>query len=1066
MRLLALCICLFISFQTAYSQTYQRIFRHGDRNTTVMGATLHSNNNVIVLSTIGDTDGVHGINVTSHNVKGDNIRSRDYIVQDSISIEPFGEIIKVEEDNSLVFTVRTRQNGAYGNILCKSNLVGDLEYATALGGTFQDTSYGARTELAVSPFGGFLVAAQDSIDSLSSIVLHQMTIDGMQAWTKSYSFTDTVGTNYTHSFSDMAVAHDSTTMIVGSYRDSLDNGLYLLRLDTLGVPIWSRKYQFGSSNEIAPLDMTVLRDSSVVIVGARRLDDIDSGFAIKIDNNGNVVWSNNLMFATIPNNNEPMIANEVVEGQNGQIIVSGLLNVLAGDNSSFGAFMSELDVLTGMQVWSKKYDDRIIENIDTAYVSDDITQLRYDPLRHNDRGNLMATNDEHYIFVNTSVDAQSTDNINRVPIVVKADTEGAAMCEEEYSYVISPLTVNVDTLVWSEGAGGFLQSIDVTRFFYAGISAPTLSIEEVEVCPNLPVDTILDATIMNAISYEWETGDTTAIINVTEEGDYPVTVTLDTEVCFELCDTAKVSLLDELTSEIVNINWDRWCEERLVQMDADADGGMEDYTFMWSTGDSTSIIFIPEDSLFQTFMVTVMDECGMISITEQYLDTDHPGRPLPEEASIDFLEDIYCDSPEDNRIYRLELGVTGGFDQSTVQWNTGAADDGLLSIEVEGPGTYSVTLIDDCMYEISAEIDFDVPEPEEISLVVIEDECFEQIEIDFEMGDIDISTIQWSTGAGDNGQTSIVVDEYGVPYSVTVEDDCNYILTDEITPDPSLEPTPDEISFEIIDDYCENGATLVVITGPEGYDSSTITWNPGGAFNGMETLEVFNTEPVVYTLSLIDKCGLLTDTTFEAQSNPPITPTIDLLVDTINYCENGFVSFFSDFTGDVNNDSYQFYWLELDADSMPIKVFGDSDPFELMSLDTSRRYFAEIKDLCNQTTYIDSIDFSPALFPPCGTCFMWPNIFFPDRTIDGEGDDDDVFFRPVPVGCNLNFIDQYELYVYNGYGNLVFESFDPDLGWSGSTNGDKQPTGVYMWYSRWTYNGTTYEERGDVSLMR
>jgi gliding motility-associated-like protein len=65
-----------------------------------------------------------------------------------------------------------------------------------------------------------------------------------------------------------------------------------------------------------------------------------------------------------------------------------------------------------------------------------------------------------------------------------------------------------------------------------------------------------------------------------------------------------------------------------------------------------------------------------------------------------------------------------------------------------------------------------------------------------------------------------------------------------------------------------------------------------------------------------------------------------------------------------------------------------------------------------------------------------PNTFTPND--DGKND----VFRP---RINL-FIASVDFKVYNQWGNLVFETTDPEINWSGTTrNGNKLPDGTYFY---------------------
>jgi gliding motility-associated-like protein len=62
---------------------------------------------------------------------------------------------------------------------------------------------------------------------------------------------------------------------------------------------------------------------------------------------------------------------------------------------------------------------------------------------------------------------------------------------------------------------------------------------------------------------------------------------------------------------------------------------------------------------------------------------------------------------------------------------------------------------------------------------------------------------------------------------------------------------------------------------------------------------------------------------------------------------------------------------------------------------------------------------------------------------------------------------EYELRVFNEWGNQVFISTDPDIGWNGAYKDKMQPTGVYIWtFKGTTIDGNAYNMQGEITLIR
>ena len=96
---------------------------------------------------------------------------------------------------------------------------------------------------------------------------------------------------------------------------------------------------------------------------------------------------------------------------------------------------------------------------------------------------------------------------------------------------------------------------------------------------------------------------------------------------------------------------------------------------------------------------------------------------------------------------------------------------------------------------------------------------------------------------------------------------------------------------------------------------------------------------------------------------------------------------------------------------------------------------------CYAITAIDSFQnesvFSNVLCVDNCPEYELPNVFTPG----GDGNND--FFVPFPY----KFVESIDLEVFNRWGQLVYETTDPDIGWDGTTidSGEQAPSGVYYY---------------------
>ncbi|MFO8086627.1 MAG: gliding motility-associated C-terminal domain-containing protein [Bacteroidales bacterium] len=93
----------------------------------------------------------------------------------------------------------------------------------------------------------------------------------------------------------------------------------------------------------------------------------------------------------------------------------------------------------------------------------------------------------------------------------------------------------------------------------------------------------------------------------------------------------------------------------------------------------------------------------------------------------------------------------------------------------------------------------------------------------------------------------------------------------------------------------------------------------------------------------------------------------------------------------------------------------------------------------------------------CSTFFI-PNAFSPN------GDNVNDVFKPLG---DFAAIDEYELLIYDRWGNVIFNTQDPSKGWDGTIEGEAAPHGVYVYQiyykSVW---GKEFTKSGSVTLLK
>lgn len=141
-------------------------------------------------------------------------------------------------------------------------------------------------------------------------------------------------------------------------------------------------------------------------------------------------------------------------------------------------------------------------------------------------------------------------------------------------------------------------------------------------------------------------------------------------------------------------------------------------------------------------------------------------------------------------------------------------------------------------------------------------------------------------------------------------------------------------------------------------------------------------------------------------------------------------------------------------------------PFEVLAevSEDSREYtdFSSESFGCYALTTIDSIgnesSLSPILCVEICPEYELPNAFTPN----GDG------FNDLFIPRQNRFVREIDLKVFNRWGNLVFETTDPNIEWNGEDlNGNALPDGTYFYSARLFFNGQSEGQvPSDISAVR
>ncbi|MBK6783003.1 MAG: hypothetical protein IPG79_04040 [Saprospiraceae bacterium] len=193
---------------------------------------------------------------------------------------------------------------------------------------------------------------------------------------------------------------------------------------------------------------------------------------------------------------------------------------------------------------------------------------------------------------------------------IKTNVNGESTCEvDSLLLTISPMSLTTTTLFWATQDTAKVEKSDVKTSEYV-LNLPIITLERDPVyCPKDTINHLFDATVEDAVFYEWSNGikgDSASMIRVMDTEQYSVIATLlNDKECFTLCDTAQLRRYATLIAQI-SYSLGDFCTTGLVTLTVNsfAEAGLK--SINWSTGATSSQIKVGTAGIYS---VTVTDQC-------------------------------------------------------------------------------------------------------------------------------------------------------------------------------------------------------------------------------------------------------------------------------------------------------------------------------------------------------------------------------------------------------------------------------------------------------------------------
>lgn len=464
-------------------------------------------------------------------------------------------------------------------------------------------------------------------------------------------------------------------------------------------------------------------------------------------------------------------------------------------------------------------------------------------------------------------------------------------------------------------------------------------------------------------------------------------------------------------------------------------GGYGEYGYSWSNGQSTDTITVsPGQST--TYFLVVSDTCGVNSQQTNF-DVEVPVYPPIEVDLGDDFEVIQCDVT-----IELTPQVSGGFGLYQYAW-TGNGDlvstAPSLAYLLEETSTIQLVVTDDCQATGSDEVLVSIPEVAVTAYlpdIYVAESCLEDIMLPvIADGGIGQKTYTWTVDGEEITSNSLNYFMYnpamGQNVAITATDECQNSATDSTFipfdfPEVEIVTSPDTT-------ICKDTPVALSVDIRAGSGSYHIDW-------GDSDSSIYMVQPEgnqIFTVTVTDTCGM------------KASHTINVMTRNVRAdFDYEYVSFYglalTNYSHAVNPTYlWDFGDETTSTETDPRHLYTDLVPYQIVLTTTD--------DLgCQDTARLHTI-------PPM-------QLFIPTAfTPNGDGIND--LFHV--VGSNLT---EYEIKIFDRWGNLVFQSKDVNKKWNGSHHGNGYQQGAEVYNYLIKYKGVKEEDAikrtGTITVIR
>lgn len=471
-------------------------------------------------------------------------------------------------------------------------------------------------------------------------------------------------------------------------------------------------------------------------------------------------------------------------------------------------------------------------------------------------------------------------------------------------------------------------------------------------------------------------------------------------------------------------------------LDPQVSGGVGYFEYQWSTGETSPTIIVSPD-VTTVYDYTVTDGCSVDPISGSVTVV----LPVYEPLAIEVTPDVAIPCLEEDEIGIV--GVEGGNGWYTYEWTLAGSTVGeseILTVPAGEPSYYVVTVSEGCGQSVQDSVLVSTAPLDPIVVITSADVTVTCPGDTAQLGVVEISggngdyTLVWTNAAGQvvpGTETIEVPVTEDATYTISVDDQCGYSGEAQAT---ALLPRYDPFRIVANEDHLvcfgDSSQVQVEVFGGSGY--YTIDWVDRGWTDPI--LKVIPTEENTYMVRVTDRCGEV------------LTEQVRVEVEAV----------YMDFVQEnLGQDDWHFK-----AATVPLGFNHKWDMGDGTLYRTNEVYhsYTDLEDhwVSLTITTVNGCTGKDSVFVRVPAHIYFPTAFSPD------GDGLNETFGPVG-----HYIDQFEMTIFNRWGEAIYNTDNMSRPWAGDVNGgDRAGTGVYVYrYKATGHYFPSVEGFGTVTLL-